>query len=150
LGLEVGAGQHVDLEAGLRRLAPLLLDRLALPGIERGEVVVEILVPVIDPMELLAHPLEEPGVEEGLGVGVLGEMDVQRRDPALAGELDEAGESASPWCQAGRRGAPARAARDGGERASAERLRVINGAAALIGVGPAMVEDVFAVGWLFR
>jgi len=25
-------------------------------------------------MELLAHPLEEPGVEEGLGVGVLGKL----------------------------------------------------------------------------
>ena len=146
LGLKIGAGQHVDLEAGCERLAPLLVDRLALPGIERGKVVGEGLVPVVGPVELLAHALEEPGLEQDVGVGILGEIDVQRGNPALPGEFDEPGDQRR--LGVGRcvgRDQQARP-RHRGERHRAQGFRIIAPAGALIGVGPPIIKDVLAVG----
>ena len=49
----------VDGDAGGERLAPFALDRLAVARIERGEEIVEALVAVIVPVELLVGALQE-------------------------------------------------------------------------------------------
>src|SRR5712692_2459255 len=75
---QVAAGQQLDFDAAGQRLAPLLLDRLALARIERGQIVVEIAVALVCPMELLADPLQEAGFGKGREILVAREIDMQR------------------------------------------------------------------------
>ena len=63
----------------MQRLAPLLVDCLAFARVERGQIVVEIAVAVIGPMELLSDALQKPGLGEGVSVDLVGEMYDLRR-----------------------------------------------------------------------
>ena len=96
-GLDVGAGQKVDLDVVAQRLAPLALDCLALARGERGEESVEIGIALVEEMKLLAGALGEASLRQRRRVGGIGEGDMdrggfgrlaqaaQRRDQRVAG-----------------------------------------------------------------
>src|SRR6266850_6800223 len=75
-GFQIGSRQNVDLETWRQRLAPFLLDRLALSRVQRREKIVEIAEPVIRPMKLLAHPLQKSRFSQRLQILGFGKIDV--------------------------------------------------------------------------
>ena len=62
------AGQRLQDDAALRHLAALFLDRLALARCQAGEEIVERLIAVVEPVELLSGPRHEAGVGQLLPI----------------------------------------------------------------------------------
>ena len=145
LGLDVGAGQQIDFEIVAQRLAPLALDRLALARGKRGEKVVEVAIALVDEMELLAGAQDEAGAAQGFGVGLIAEGDVDRGGVQRLAQRAPAGDQR--FARAGRRvgGDQQTPAGDRREGRGDLQLGIIVAAGALIGVGPGVVEDIFAL-----
>ena len=123
----------------------LALDRLALARRQRAEEIVERRVAAVLPVELLVGALEEAVPAEQVPFGFRRERDVHRRRLAHARQFDQA-------CRqrlADRVGGLARGDEQppsgrGRERHRHLQLGVIAAAGALVGLGPAGVEHVFA------
>ena len=143
---DVLAGEPVDGDAGGDRLAALALDRLAMARIEAGEEIVEGREILVVPVKLLVGALQEAVLGQKFRLAFTRESHMRRR------RLAEAAQRHQP---AGERRADLLAidvvadqeARAGcrRERHRALQLRIIAPARALIGVGPAAVEHVFAL-----
>ena len=135
----------VEHRGRVERVAPLTFDRLALARRQRGEEVVEIGEAFAGKMELLAGAEEKSGVRQPFGVfsgrechvnrrrlGLLAQF-AQRPDQRLARALSRAGRDEEP------------ASGDGRERGGDLEFRVVAAAGALVGVGPGMIEYIFAL-----
>src|SRR6476646_5843337 len=149
--IEMGFGQLTPghpfyRDAGGQRLAPLLTHGLTLARGERAEKFVEARIALVLPVELLIGAFEEAEFAAELPF-LLGEKgDVQAGDAEPGADLHSRLEQerlALAFALAGtHQQAPAR---DGSERDRDLELRIIVAAGACIGVGPAMVEHVFAL-----
>jgi len=130
---------------GLADLAPFLADLLAFVLAQGRQEVVEVPVSAgwRTPVELHVVPHHHAGCLAGLQVCIAGKQDVQGRAPGLRAPVDHrAGQ-----CRPGG-GVPRQQARTGYRREGwgDQRLGVVPQAVLLVGVGPGMVEHVFAVG----
>ena len=140
----VGACQRFDFDAIRQSVLALAPDHLALA---RGEIVqerVEIRVAPVEEMELLIGPLEKTGGAKRIPVGLCRKRDMDRGRPGFVPQGAQAGDQRLPRRLAMPRRNQQPPAGDGRERHGDLKLRVIVEAGALIGVGPAMVEDIFA------
>ena len=143
---QILAGEPVHGDAGRERVAPLAPDGLALARRERLEERVEARVAVVLPMELLVGAMQEavrrpaPGIPaSGRKVKCTEDASCRRQSsirPAIrpSRTLSASGEGRHQEPPAGRRR----------ERHRDLELGVVLAAGALIGFGPAAVEDVFA------
>ena len=133
------------------RLAALALDRLAMARIEAGKEIVEGRKTLVVPVKLLVGALQEAVLGEKFPFGFAREGHMHRRGLADAAQRDEAACErradllaidvvADQEARAGRRR----------ERNRALQLRIIAAAGALIGIGPAAVEHVFALRMRFQ
>ena len=76
---DVPAGQRVDRDAlDGQRLAPFALDRLAVARVQGGEKIVEAMVALIVPVELLVGPLQKTVFGQKLPFAFAGKGDVDR------------------------------------------------------------------------
>src|SRR5262249_40311847 len=97
------------------------------------------------PVELLVGAPEEAALAEDMPLAFRHEGDVRRRGFAQPGKLDEAlGERGLDLVAARSRGGEEPPSGRRRERPGDLQLRVIVAAGALIGLGPAAVEDIFA------
>ena len=142
---EVGAGEPLDLDAAGERVAPLAADRLALARSERAEEILERREAAILPVKLLIVAPEKAALAEQRPLRFRHEGNVRRGCLAQPAQLHQA---------LSERGFRDRRMRAGGDQQAAAgrrrerhrdlQLRIIAAAGALIGVGPAGIEDVFA------
>ena len=142
---DVGAGQPVDFEAVREGLAAFAADRLALARGQRGEEGVEIGIAVILPVKLTVGALQETALAEMMPFVFGDEGPVRRGGARLATEFDRAGDQ--PVAVRRHRGAgpdQEPAPRRRRERHADLELGIIAPAGALIGIGPAIIEDIFA------
>ena len=128
-----------------KRVAPLAADGLALARGQRGEEIIEVAIAGICPVELLVGALEKALLAEELPFRLGRESDVNPRcviDPAklyqacgkpLAGDF---GVRSCPHQEPPPSG--------GRERHRDLEFRIIVAARALVGLGPAAVEDILA------
>ena len=144
---DVGARQGLDGEPGLGDDAALLADLLALARRQAVEEIVETAVTLVAPVELHPRAPQEPGVAHQVELGLGGEGDVQRGGAGPPAERDAGAEQSRPH------GAGLRAFRRQQARPRHRRegngnleLRVVAAAGPLERLGPAVIEDVFAVG----
>ena len=124
---------------------------LRLREAKRAEEVVEAGVAGILPMELLVGALQEAALAERAPFRLGQEGDVRRRQLARGGDLDQGiGEAAAH--RFGQRAGAGEQARAGhrGERHRHLQLGVIVAAGVLEGLGPAVVEDIFAARMAFH
>ena len=113
---------------------------------ERRQEIVEAGIAVVQPMELLVDALQEPVLAERVPIGLGQEGEMDRRGADLLAQRPQAGDERRPrgvavglWRdQQPRTG-------DGRERHRDLELRIVAPAGALVGVGPAVVEDVLAL-----
>ena len=140
-----GVAGEVDEGEAVLCLCALLAQVLALGRREGGEEIVKALVTVIHPAELLVGARQEAGIAEGLGVIGIDEIDVQRGELVLLGELDGAGEEGRLELGfVGAFGHEAAATGDRREGHGRQQFRVVGSTRAFIGVGPALVEHELA------
>src|SRR5208282_5867591 len=144
LDLLPGERQHLE-PAGKGGLA-LLADVLALARAQGGEEIIEVAIAAVVPMELLALALEEAGRAECEPLLLGREGDVERGDAEPPRHLDHAGDER--LARAGRGRGVDEQARPGDRREGDRDLQlgVIAPAGALVRLGPAVIEDIFAVG----
>ena len=128
------------------RLAPFALDRLAVARIEGGEEIVETAVALVVPVELLVVALQEAVLGQKLPFGFARKGDVNRRRVGGAAERDQTARQGVADA-VGIDAVADQQARSGGRREGNRGLqfRIIAAARALIGIGPAAVEHVFAL-----
>ena len=144
---DVAPADPVDRDAVGECLAPLLLQGLALARGEGGEEIVVALVAGIDEVELPVGAGEPAGLGEGLGIFGEEEGRVHRGSTEAPAKLDGGrGEQPPVLGGAGVRAHQQPPARHRRERHRHLELRIVAPAGPLPGVGPGMVEDVFAVG----
>ena len=142
---QIGAGEPGDLDAGRERFLALAADGLALARGERGQEIVETGVAAILPVELLVVALQEAALAEQAPFRLGQEGDVRRRQLVCRGDLDQGiGKGAAHGLR--QRAGADEQARAGHRRERHRHLQfgVIVAAGVLEGLGPAMVEDVFA------
>ena len=142
---EVAAGEPVHGHAVRQRLMALAAYGLALARGERGEEFVEARIALIFPVELLVGALQESEFAEETKFRLSRERHVNARGAFDAAKLDQTGRQhiadfSRMRSRPHQQPAPARRR----ERHRHLQLRVITSAGALIGFGPAAVEDVFA------
>ncbi len=127
------------------RVAPLAPDRLALARGECAEEILERRKAAVLPVKLLIVALEEAALAEQRPFRFRHEGDVRRGRLAQPAELDKAlGERGFRQHRLRARRDQQAAAGRRGERHRDLELGIIAAAGALIGVGPAGIEDVFA------
>jgi len=148
---QIGAGEPLHLEAGRQGVTALAPDRLALAGRQRRQEVVERAVPRILPMELLIGPPKKAVLAEQPAFLVGRERHMHRGGLVNPAQLDETGDErvADPVGIRARADQQATAGRRG-ERDRHLNLGIILPAGALVGLGPALVEYVFAAGMGFQ
>ncbi len=143
---QVRAGQPVHLDAGRERVLALAANALALARGEAGEEVVEAGVAVILPVELLVGALQEAARAERGPFRLGEEGDVRGRQIVAARDFGETvGQRA---LHGGGEGAGAGEQARAGDRCEGHRdleLGIVIAAGTLIGLGPALVEDIFAL-----
>ena len=145
--LDLAPRKRPDGEAGLRHGLPLLAYLLALARGEGREEVVEAAIALVEPVELNAGALQQPGLAHQVELVFGGEGDVQRGDAGLVAEPDAGGEQRR--LHRLRLGPRRRQQARPGHRRERDRgleLGVVAPAGALERVRPAVVEDIFAVG----
>ena len=135
----------MDLEAG-HRLAPLAPDGLAPARRQRAEEIVERGVAGVEPVVLLVLAQQQPLAAHEPPLLLGGEVHPHRRDVHLVAKRDRAGEQHA----LAERPVDVRAdqqARTGHrrERRGDDQLRIVAPAGPLVGVRPAVVEDVFGL-----
>ena len=143
--VQVGAGQDADVETGLG-VAAFAADGLAPAGRQGPQEVVEGRVAVVAPDELHILARQQPGLGHRPPVRLGRKVDVQRRHAQPLGQgqspldqgLAHTGQIRVWMSQEARAGR-------GGEGHGAQQFGIIAAARPLIGVGPAVVEDVFAL-----
>ena len=143
---EIAAGEPVRADAFRRqRVLALAADGLALARGEADEEIVEAVVARVLPVELLVGALQEAALAERAPFGFGQEGDVGRRQIIVLGDLGERLRQA-PAHGVGELAGPGEQARAGHRRERHRHLElgVIVAAGALEGLGPAVVEDVFA------
>ena len=140
------AGQHLEAQALLGDPRALLADGLALAALERAEEVVEARVAAVVPVVLHALALEQARGGEGVPLRLAAEGDVERGDAELLGRADQAARQRRAHLRAGTRRQQQARPRHRRERHRDLQLRVVAPARALVGVRPAPVEHVLAVG----
>src|SRR6185437_3900612 len=86
---EVAAGEVMDGDAGGQRLAPLALDRLAMPGVQRGEKIIEIVKTLVVPVELLVGSRQKIMLGEEFLLGLARKGDVNRRGVGGVAQRDQ-------------------------------------------------------------
>ena len=138
---QLAAGEMDDLGRRLRRGA-LLEDRLALARRQRGREVGEARIAGIGPVELAADADQPSRRLEQRDLALLDERRV-RRGQAVLGD-QRLGRPDQPERRVRIDGEQARAG-DGGERHRDLELGIIAPTGAGPGVGPAVVEDIFAL-----
>ncbi len=145
------AGQVDDLQPAGQRVAALAADRLALARGERVEEVVEVAIALVDEVELPVGARQIAVFGKLLLLGFSGEGDVQRGGAELGGQRG-AGGGEQRAVLAGVAARPDQQAPAGHRREGHRRLElgIVAPAGAFIGVGPAVVEDVFAHGMAFQ
>ena len=145
--LDLVSRERPDREAGVRDRLPFPANLLALARGEGREEVVEAAVALVEPVELDAGALQQPGVPHQGELGLGGEGDVQRADPRLVAEPHAGGEERRPH-RVGLRPRRRQQARPGHRREGDRDLElgVVAPAGALERIRPAVVEDIFAVG----
>ena len=92
VGPDLCAAQDAEGDSGLRHLAPLLADLLALGVGEAGEEVVEAGIACVVPVELHAVAEFQPGRLQPAGFLVGGEEQVEGRGAGVAHHLQHPGE----------------------------------------------------------
>ncbi len=124
----------------------LLADRLALARIERREEIVERAVAVVVPVILHAQAREEPDLLKQVAFRAAREGDVQRGHAGILDRRDQGGDQGRPRLALLPPGADQQA-RPGDRREGRGdlQLRIIAAAGAVIGLGPAVVEHIFAL-----
>ena len=144
---QVGAGQPVQTDAGADGLLALAADGLAFPGIKRGEEILERGVARVLPVELLVGALEVATRAEQVPFLLGQEGHVRRGEAVRLGDLGQrvAQRAAHALRRCAGAGEETRAGHRG-ERNGDLELRVVVTAGALEGVGPALIEDIFALG----
>ena len=142
---EVAAGEPLHVDAVLERFLALAADGLALARRERAEEIVEAAIAGVLPVELLVGALQESELAEE-AVFVFGrESDVHAGRAVDAAKLDEpADQSLARIARvpAGPHQQPAAGRRR--ERYRDLQFRIVVAAGVVIGLGPAVVEHVFA------
>src|SRR5437879_2223505 len=97
-------------------------------------------------MELLSHPLQKPGLGQSVRFVRLREVHMQRRNSAPVRELDHSGKEMLAgfrwrvWTQ------EQAWSRHRGKGHGRQQLGVVSPAGTFIGIRPAVVENVFAIG----
>src|SRR5262249_9992642 len=148
---EVGARHPIYLDAILQRAFPLAAYGLSLSGGKCAEEIVEALIAVVAPVELLIVALQEAKPAGKLPLLLCGKGDVQRGGVKTYGEggggLEQERLASSALGTIADQEPPAG---DGRERHGALQLRIIGAAGAFRGVCPGVVEDIFAEGMRFQ
>ena len=144
---DVAAGQVDDLQSAGQRVAAFAADRLALARGERVEEVVEVAIALVDEVELAVGARQVAGLGERCCSASVAKVTCSEEAPILPVSVAPAAASRRAVLVGVRAGpdqqAPAGHRREGHRRLE---LGIVAPAGALIGVGPAMVEDVFAHG----
>ena len=141
-----GAGQRLDGQALLFDPRPLLADGLAPAALEGAKEVVEAAIAAVVPVILHALALEHAGPAELVPLLLAAEGDVQGRHAELLGGADQGMGERGPRGRAGARPDQEARPRHRGERHRHLELGIIRAAGALVGIRPAPVEHVLAVG----
>src|SRR3954451_11360867 len=141
--------QRLQHEAGGRGIPPFPADRLALARGQRTEEVVEAGIALVVPVELRAEPPQPAGLAERVPLRLLAEGDVDRREVELpAGLRQPLAQRLRPDpCPRPHQQPRAWHRAEGGADL---QLRVVAAAGPLEGIGPAIVEDVFALAVALR
>ncbi len=138
---DFGAGEMTYRQPVQRRGA-LLADRLALAAGERGEEIVEAGIIMVLPVELGAGAHQPSRCLEPVQLRRLDKGHVRRGEPVLVGHgLDRGDQRRRKRFVAQQQPRPG----DGRERHRNLQLGIILPARLLPGIGPAMVEDIFAL-----
>ena len=151
LAAQVAAGERPHVDAGRGDGGALLADRLALARGERAEKVVETAIVPVVPVILEGPAAQQAEIFGERRLGFRRESDVQ------VGDADAPGDAHQRVGQRALQVAPARPrrhqqARPGHRREGHgdDQLGIIAPAGPLVGVGPAPVEDVLALGMVLK
>src|SRR6266704_773775 len=142
---QIGTREPNHVDAGWERVAPPAADDLALACRERGQEVVERAIGRIEPVVLLIIALQEAVPAEQAPFRLRGEGDVSRGGIPQPAQLDEpCGEPLRNRVCLGAGTSKQAPARHRSERHRDREFGIILTAGALIGVGPSVIEQVFA------
>ncbi len=142
------AGQGDDFAAKGLGAGAFLADVLAFARRERGEEGVKIFVAVVEPMELLAGAMQEAHLTPGLGFGGAAKGEVQGGEAVVGRDLHRALDQGGLACGLVARTGEQAAACDRGKGHGNLQFRVVASACGLVGVGPVVIEDIFAWLWI--
>ena len=142
---EIRTGQPMHADAGRERVRAFAPDGLALARGERRQERIEAGVAGVLPMELLVRALEVAARAQQVPFRLGREGDVNRRGASAPADIGErVGKMRAHRVGVRPRAREQSAAGRGRERHGNLQLRIVAAPGPLVGVRPAMVEDVFA------